>query len=321
MRSLVLGGSGFLGGALVPQLVTRGHAVTVVTRDVGKVPRLEAMGARAVLGDLLEPASLRPVPEVDAVVLLAQPAFFGKRIGRARFARLTDEVTRLNLSALVLARERSIPIVVTGGTAYRTRGDEVADESWPLTRTGVARIGAGVDPLLEQVRREGTPKFVRLLPGQIYGPGGMTLQMIEWARNGRNGIIGDGKNRIPRVHVDDCAAAYALALESLPRLPTAEQFIVADDVACTTEAFSTELAAQLGLPPPRHVPRPVQLALRVVLGKYLFETMQMDCQVSNQKLKRELGWAPRYASYREGLAATIAALDRGPHQPAGRQAA
>jgi 2-alkyl-3-oxoalkanoate reductase len=188
-------------------------------------------------------------------------------------------------------------------------------------RTGIARIGAGVDPLLEQVRSEGAPKFVRLLPGQIYGPGGMTLQMIEWARKGRNGIIGDGKNRIPRIHVEDCAAAYALALESLPGLPTGEQFIVADDVACTAEAFSAELAAQLGLLPPRHVPGPVRLALRVLLGKYLFETMQMDCQVSNQKLKRELGWAPRYAGYREGLVATIAALNRGPDPPPERQAA
>ena len=50
--------------------------------------------------------------------------------------------------------------------------------------------------------------------------------------------------------------------------------------------------------------------LRLVLGKYLFETMQMDCRVSNQKLKRELGWAPRYPGFREGLAATIAALER-----------
>jgi nucleoside-diphosphate-sugar epimerase len=312
MRALVLGGSGFLGGVLVPRLVARGHEVTVVTRDAEKVPRLEALGGKVVLGDLLEPEGLeRAVPEVDAVVLIAQPTIFGQRIGKARFARLADEVVRLHVNGLALAKRRSCPVILTAGTAFRTRGDEVADEGWPLTRTGIARIGDGVDPVLERALHDGAPKYVRLLPGQIYGPGGMTLKMIEWAKKGRNGIIGGGQNRIPRVHVEDCAEAYALTLEGLSRAPSGAQYIVADDVPCTTEEFSTELAARLGLPPPKHIPGPVQLVLRLVLGKYLFETMQMDCRVSNQKLKREFGWAPRYPGYREGLAATLAALEHG----------
>jgi 2-alkyl-3-oxoalkanoate reductase len=309
MRILVLGGSGFLGTALVPQLVERQHAVTVLTRSAATVARIEALGARALVGDLLAPQTFaNNLAGIEAMVLIAQPPMFGRRIGARRFARLRAEVGRMHESALAMAMRAGCPIVLTAGTAFRTEGAEVADETWPLQRTGIARIGSGVDALLEQARAASAPKFVRLLPGQIYGPGGMFIKMLEMAKRGRNFVIGDGQNCIPRIHVDDCADAYVRAVEHLSELPSGEAFIVADDVACTTTEFASEMAACFGLPPPKRMPKPVRLVLRFVLGKYLLETMQTSCRVSNGKLRRQLGWAPRFPSFREGLRATAAAL-------------
>jgi len=314
MRVLVLGGTGFVGSALVPLLRERGHEALVVSRRPQEAPpALAAAGARIVGGDLLVPASLAfEGPAPDAVVLLAAPRLFGQRMGARRFARLQGEITAMYTNALDLARRLDRPIVITGGTAFRTTGDEVADETWPLVRVGAARIGDGVDPLVARAVAAGAPKLVWLFPGQIYGAGGMFLQMVGMARKGRGAIFGDGSNRIPRVHVQDCAAAYLAALEHLGDLATGERFIVADDLACTSREFADHLADLLRAPRPKPAP---ELIVKLLLGKLLVETITMNCRVSNAKAKRVLGWALRFPTYREGLAATveeIARLERSP---------
>jgi nucleoside-diphosphate-sugar epimerase len=74
-----------------------------------------------------------------------------------------------------------------------------------------------------------------------------------------------------------------VALEHLGDLATGERFIVADDVPCTQQQFA--------------------------------ETATMSCRVTNTKAKRLLGWTPRYPSFREGLQATVAAIERGEVAP------
>ena len=242
------------------------------------------------------------------MVLLAAPRLFGKRLGHGRFMKIKAELKQIHANALGLARRRHCPIIITAGTAFRTAGDQVADESWPLERFGATRVGEGIDPMVREVIAAGTPKVVWMLPGQIYGPGGMFMMMFRMAKRGRGAVIGDGSNLVPRIHVDDCAAAYAAALERLDALATGERFIVADDVACTSRDFADHLAGLCGAPRPRPVPT---FILRIILGKLLVETAAMSCRVTNAKAKRVLGWAPRYPSFREGLAATVAAIERG----------
>lgn len=310
MRIIVLGGTGFLGTTLVPLLVQRHHQVTVLTRDPAARGRLADLGAAAIVGNLLVPKTWsEQLPPADAIVCIAQPPLLGKRVGAQRLLQLRNDILRIHASAFAMAKRAHCPLVVTAGTAYSTKGDEVADETWPLTRIGIARAGEGVDALLDKALQEGNPKFVRMLPGQIYGPGGMLAKMVQWAKQGRNGFIGNGSNCIPRVHVEDCADAYLRVIERLPSLRSGDSFIVADDVACTAGEFARELADQLSLPAPKPIRGPMLLVLRLALGKYLLETMKMDCRVTNQKLKSELGWAPRYPSYREGLRATVRALE------------
>jgi len=77
-------------------------------------------------------------------------------------------------------------------------------------------------------------------------------------------------------------------------------------VACTTREFSEEVARCLKLPAPKPIPG---LVSRLLLGA-LAETVSANCRVTNAKL-RAFGWQPRYPSYREGVPASIAALERG----------
>jgi nucleoside-diphosphate-sugar epimerase len=98
------------------------------------------------------------------------------------------------------------------------------------------------------------------------------------------------------------------ALEHLDALATGERFIVADDVSCTSREFAERLAELLHAPTPKPAPL---FIVKLVLGKLLVETASMHCRVTNAKARRVLGWAPRYPSFREGLAATVDAINRG----------
>ena len=145
--------------------------------------------------------------------------------------------------------------------------------------------------------------IILMIPGQIYGPGGMFLEMYTRLKSGKFGIVGKGDNRIPRIHVEDCAEAYAQAID---KLPINESFILADDTPCTMREFTEFMASCVGISKPRTIPK---ILARLAMGKLLLETMDMDCVVSNVKMKQVLGIELQYPSYREGLTTTIKTLE------------
>jgi nucleoside-diphosphate-sugar epimerase len=302
MKVLVLGGTGLLGSFLVPKLLARGYSVSVLSRNKTALAELEKSGVKGILGDLLNPENFIPsLPPHDMVVSIAMPLEFGRMSGK-KLKIVTDRTTRFTKTALDIGYKLECPIIFTLGTSYRTKLGEIVDESWPIERFGLTIAGAEAERLINQASADGHP-IIQMIPGQIYGPGGMFLKMYEMLMSGRFGVVGKGENRVPRIHVEDCAEAYVLAVE---KKPIGESFIVADDTACTMREFMDYMASCAGMPKPRKIPR---IMARIVMGKLLLETMSIDCVVSNDKLKRMLGWKLKYPSYREGLPAAIEAID------------
>lgn len=111
--------------------------------------------------------------------------------------------------------------------------------------------------------------------------------------------MGKGDNFIPRIHVEDCAEAYVRLLEAMP---AGEKYIVADDGPCTAREFADCMAENMNVPKPKSIPK---FIIRTVLGRLMYETITMNCRVSNAKAKKQLGWQLNYPTYREGLPATI----------------
>ena len=301
MKVFVLGGTGLLGSYLVPKLLSRGYDVTVLSRNALALSELESRGVKGILGDLLEPESfISTLTPQDVVVSIAMPLEFG-RMSRKKFELVSERTTKFTRSALDIGYKLECPIIFTLGTSYRTGPGEVADETWPIERFGLTLAGVEAERLIQEAGAEGHP-IIQMIPGQIYGPGGMFLKMYQMLKSGKFGVVGKGANHIPRIHVEDCAEAYALAIE---KLPIDESFIVADDTPCTMREFMDFMASCAGRSKPRTIPR---ILARIIMGKLLLETMGIDCIVSNAKLKEVLGWELKYPSYREGLPAAIEAL-------------
>ena len=283
-------------------MLKRGYDVSVLSRNPSALAKLKDQGVKGILGNLLEPEAFIPsLTPHDVVVSIAMPLEFGRMSGK-RFKMVTERTTKFTKSALEIGRKLECPIIFTLGTSYRTGPREIADETWPIERFGLTLAGVEAERLISEAGAEGHP-IVQMIPGQIYGPGGMFLEMYKMLKSGKFGVVGKGENRIPRIHVEDCAKAYALAID---KLPINESFIIADDTPVTMREFMEYMASCVGLSKIRTIPR---LMARLVMGKLLLETMGIDCVVSNAKLKQTLGWELKYPSYREGLPSVIETIE------------
>jgi hypothetical protein len=305
MKVFVIGGTGFLGTYLLPKLLKEKHEVTVLTRDKAVTSVLQAHGFKTVIGDLLQPEFFMSslVPH-DVVISIAMPDITPHKITGSEFKQIQNRTTKYFSTSIAVAESFNCPLVLTLGTSFRTRHGQVADETWPIERFGMTRIGELVDSLIALVERQGSPPLIQLLPGEIYGPGGLFKNiMYEWMKKGRYRIIGSGDNHIPRVHVEDCAEAY---IQVLKKMPVGEKFIIADDEPCTLRDFSDFMAACMNVPKPKSFPG---FMAKWAIGSLLYETITMNCVVSNARAKEHLDWKLMYPSFREGLPATIKEIE------------
>ncbi|HLM50720.1 MAG TPA: NAD(P)-dependent oxidoreductase, partial [Solirubrobacteraceae bacterium] len=222
--------------------------------------------------------------------------------------RLRSQTTPIFLAA---AREAGVRRVVFQSVSFQTAptGPPVHHETAPIItdppsalRAAVAAIVGMERAVLHAEALEG----VVLRYGFFYGPGTYYARdgsIVADVRRRRFPLVGDAAGRSSFVHVDDAAAATVLALDrGAPGI-----YNVTDDEPAPQSAWLPELARILGAPPPRRIPRWVA---RLAVGPHAVHLSTTLRGNANTKARRELGFAPRYPSYREGFAATLG------HQPA-----
>jgi nucleoside-diphosphate-sugar epimerase len=155
------------------------------------------------------------------------------------------------------------------------------------------------------VLSSGLPAVV-VRPSHVYGPGGWYAQELvsRLRQPGRFAVIGSGRNLWDVVHVDDVVAALIAAAE---QAQPGSVYHVADDEPITYYDFMALTARELGVGPPRRIPAPLA---RAVAGSNAVDAVVRSARSSNAKLKRELGWTPRFPTAREGVPDAIARLRR-----------
>jgi len=314
MKIFVAGATGAIGRALVPKLVARDHEVVGMTRSASKQDLLRSLGARPVVADALDPdavaqavASAEPEVIVHQLTALSGPmSVRDMRHPERSFAmtmtiRLRTEATDHLLAAgRAVGARRFVAQSVAGfartGGAVQTEADPLA----PNPPAAMRAVLAGILHLEQAVTTIEWGEGLVLRYGGFYGPGtGISLApdavMAAPIRKRRFPIVGDGGGVWSFVHIEDAAAATVAAVERGER----GIYNVVDDDPAPARDWIPELARALGAKPPRRVPR---WLVRLLAGEAATVMMTEVRGASNEKAKRELGWKPRFASWRQGFA-------------------
>jgi 2-alkyl-3-oxoalkanoate reductase len=307
MQVFVAGASGALGSRLVPQLIEAGHEVIGTHNSPASAQLLEVLGAEPVRLDLLDARAVRTAvldSKPDAIVhqatALADLKF--RRSLDKTFATTNRLRTEGTDALLTAAREAGVRRFVAQSFApylYARQGGPIKTEADPVTETPPPNTGKTFAAITHL--EEATIAFggIALRYGGFYGAPNDAL--IEPVRKRQFPIIGDGGGIFPWLHLDDGAAATVAALEhSGPAI-----YNIVDDESAPVRDWLPLLADALGAKPPRHAP--TWLA-RLFAGPAAVVLGTQARGVSNAKAKRELGWTPRYPSWRLGFPATYSAI-------------
>lgn len=299
------GGSGAVGIPLTDRLVEAGHDVTALARSDESARRLASTGVRVVRGDVRDLEGLSAVvaeasPDVVIDHVTDLPPRFPLVFARA-YPRNT-EIRRLGGANLLdAARAAGARRLISESAAfmYAPDGDRLRHEGDPIWTDAPEPVGSANAVFSEhddRVLAAGDIEGVVLRFGVLYGPGtwfergGSTWTAV---RRGVYPVPGDAGGMFSFVHVEDAAAASVAAVER-----GAGIYNVVDDDPAPLREWVPVYAEVAGARAPRRMP--VWLA-RLMIGRALVAWGTVRPGATNERARAELGWAPRYTSWREGF--------------------
>jgi nucleoside-diphosphate-sugar epimerase len=305
MKIFVAGGSGAIGRRLVPLLTAVGYEVVASTRSNQNARMLYDLGAEPVVLNALDrDAVIATVTRVEPEMIVHQLTSLAEGAKLRRFDRVFAATNRLRtegtdnlLAAARVAGTRRTIAQSFGNWNYERSGSSIKTETDPLDPTpprSMRRTLAAIAYLEAAVVEAGG---LALRYGNIYGPGTATAEdgaLVEFVRQNRLPIFGDGAGVWSFVHVDDAALATLAAIErGAPGV-----YNVTDDEPAPANVWLPELASILGAKPPGHIPAWLG---RLAVGEVLVSMFTRIRGASNAKAKRDLGWELLYPTWRRGF--------------------
>jgi nucleoside-diphosphate-sugar epimerase len=314
MKVFVAGATGALGKQLLPMLAANGHEVTGMTRTPAKRDLVRSLGAKPVVADALDPEAVaQAVAESEPDVIVHQLTALAGSLDLRKFEQSFALTNRLRTEGTdhLLAAGRAVGVKrflaqSYAGWPFARTGGWIKNEDDPLDPTPVAAVRTTIEAirhLEEAVLGAGWTEGVVLRYGGFYGPGtSLSLpdgEHVRLIRERKFPIIGNGDGMWSLIHIEDAAAATVAATER----GTRGIYNVVDDQPIPTKEFLPAAAEVLGAPKPRRVPRWLG---RLAAGQAAVIWMTEVRGASNAKAKRELGWRPRYPTWRDGFAGGLA---------------
>ena len=282
MKIFVTGATGFIGSAIVEELLAFGHEVLGLARSEQSAKKLCAAGAEPLLGKLEDLDSLRKGAEMAEAVIHA-----GFLHDFSRFAEACA-IDRIAIDALGSAiAETPKPMVVTAGVAYLNCKGPVTletDKAFPPSEAYPRASEQTAMALTEQ----GIAVSVVRLPPSVHGRGDHAFvpMLIDLARRtGRSAYVGDGLNAWPAVHVKDAVACFRLAVEAGRR---AETFHAVAEQGIPFRQIAEAIGAGTGLP----CVSLSQQEAREHFG-WFYSFAVIDQPTSSESTRAQLGWKPR----------------------------
>ena len=284
MKIFVTGASGFVGSAVVQELLQAGHQVRGLARSDEAAQAIEAAGAEAFRGSIDDPESLtRGATGVDGVIHTA----YNHNFAEYEQAGQTEAQAIAALGRALAGSGK--PLVVTSGLAGLANGSE--DDT---TTFGVRPS----EPAALALVAQGVRATVVRLASSVHDAGdhGFVPYLIQVARDkGKAAYIGDGQNRWPAVHRLDAARLYRLALE---QGEAGSRYHGVGDEGITLRQIAEEIGRHLGVPA-------VSITAEEAPAHFgwMARFAGLDMAASSGLTQQRLGWQPTH----EGLLADMAA--------------
>lgn len=285
MRVFVTGASGFVGTAVVQELLKAGHQVLGLARSEASAQKLTDAGAGVHRGDLEDLESLRSgaAAAADGVIHCGFIHDF------TRFAEVcaVDERAIETLAEVLKGSDR--PLIVTSGTALVSPG-KLANEdmhspfnpAWPRASERAAEAAAAKGVIAEVVR----------LPPSVHGDEdkhGFIPILVNTAREkGFSAYIGDGQNRWNAGHRLDAAVLYRLALENTK---SGARFHANTEEGITVKSIAEAIAEQLNIPAKSITPEEAASHFG-----WFAHMAAIDCPASSELTRERLNWQPSHAT-------------------------
>lgn len=287
-RLLVLG-AGYVGEGVCRRAVASGVETTALTRNPATAQRLSALGVRTVVADLAGHDWHADVPAASTQVVVCVSSGGGGVEGyRHSYLQGMESVVAWGRS-----RSATGTLVYTSSTSVYPQGDGArVDETAPTQPPTSER--AGILLRSEETARAWPGRaFVLRLTG-IYGPG--RHHLLDQLRAGETVLAGRGDHRLNLIHRDDIVEAVWLALTAPAAIP-GQAFNVTDDDPVSKDVCVRWLCARLDRAPPVFSGQAAEGRQRVT----------PDRVIDNLRIKRVLGWCPRFSSFRDGYRALLEA--------------
>jgi nucleoside-diphosphate-sugar epimerase len=292
MRVFVTGASGFIGSAIVPELISAGHQVLGLARSDAAAQSLTAAGAQVLRGNLEDVESLRSgVAQADGVVHTAFNHDFSRFQANCEVERRAIEAMAATLAG------SSRPMIISSGVALLSPGrlsteDLAADPNSPVPRV-VTEVTA------DTLAARGLHISVIRLAPTVHGDGdhGFVPMLINMAREkGVAAYVGDGNNRWPAVHRLDAARVFRLALE---KNAIGGRYHAIAEEGIPFREIATVIGRGLNIPVVSKTPEEAQTHFG-----WFAHFASIDAPASSRKTREVLGWVPRQVEL-------IADLERG----------
>jgi nucleoside-diphosphate-sugar epimerase len=306
MRVFVMGATGAVGRYLVPGLVAAGHEVTATTRTPGKTGQLREAGAKPVVVDGLDREAViaavgAAAPEVIVHEMTALGGMKSLRNPDKAFAATSELRTKGTDNLLAAAARAGTRRVIAQGYAgpgpdmpsARTLKTEADPRD--LRPIGSATQAMAAISYVEKAVPLEAPEGIVLRYGGFYGPHTSDV-LLTMVRKRQVPVIGGGKGIWSFIEITDAATATLAAVErGAPGI-----YNVVDDEPAPVEEWLPYLAQVMGAKRPLRLPAWLG---RMLAGEFVVGQMTGSHGFSNEKARKELGWEPRYASWREGFRA------------------
>ncbi|MET0741082.1 MAG: NAD(P)-dependent oxidoreductase [Candidatus Nanopelagicales bacterium] len=292
MRIFLTGATGVVGTRALPALVEAGHQVTAAARSAAKADLVRSLGGAPITVDLFDANAVNAaVVGHEAVIHLATQIPPLSKASRASAwevnSRLRREASR-NLADAARAADATRYVQESIALAYEDGGHRWIDEDAPATLSGFF-APAGAAEAVTQRFTDGGGIGVVLRFAQFYAADSGHVQTFnKIARRGVNPLLGPSEAYSPFVHAEDAGAAVVAAL-----VAPAGVYNVGDDEPLTRKAAGQVIAQAVGKARLRAVPG---LLLKLMPGDA--DALMRSVRLSNQKLRRASGWAPKHSSIR-----------------------